>query len=831
MKLSLRLSRVVTALFGWFAFASLAHAQVNLPRAQVGVNYSFQVSTTPAAPAGTLYTATGLPTGISINGSSGLISGTPTTAGTNQGTISLTSGGITNSFNVVLVVDPAAGTPAITSTLTATATAGQAFTYTVTADNSPTSFNVGALPAGLTFTSPTIAGTPTTAGTYSISLSANNAAGTGATRTLTLTVSPAGPVPAITSAATAQATLNAAFTYTITASNTPTSFSAIGLPFGLSLNTATGEITGTPTVAGVYTVTLSAANANGSGATTALTLTVGAVSTISSASSATLTVNQAGSFQLTATNFPLSFNVTGLPTGLSVNTTTGAITGTPTTLGTFTVTVSANNATGTGPASTLTLTVASAPPSGGGGTGGGDTGGGNTGGGSTGGGATAPVFTAHPTSQSATQGSTVTFTASVAGTGPFTYQWRRNGDAIFGATAATLTLTASDTVAGTYTLAVTNAGGTTVSNAATLTVTVLVTPPVITVQPASQRAGVGSSVTLSVTATGSALTYQWYKDGTAVGGATGATLVLPNVQSTATGTYSVAVANSAGTVSSVDAILAVLPTNAQIVNLSTRGRVGTGDKLMIAGFVVTGTAPKPVLIRAVGPKLADYGVTGVLADPTLEIYNSRHERIATNDNWHLATNAATIATTSERLGAFALGANSTDAVVLTTLEPGLYTAQVRGAGDTTGVSLVEIYDASESVTTSRLINVSSRGEVGVGGNVMIAGFVVVGPDSKRLLIRAAGPAMAGFGVTGTLPDPKLELYRGQVLHAENDDWSTGAHTTGIADAAKATGAFEFTAGSKDAGLLITLEPGSYSAIVSGVNGTTGAALVEVYEVP
>lgn len=356
-------AHIPVALAWLFAGAAVAVAQTSLPNARVGTAYSYQITTSPAAPAGTVYGATGLPTGISINASSGLISGTPITAGTYNGTISLTDSGITDNFSVVLVVDPALGTPAITSATTASGTAGSAMsTYTVTASNSPTSFNIGTLPPGLTLggsaTAPTITGTPTTAGTYSISLSANNAIGTGGTTTLTVTIAPAGPVPAITSATTAATALNTAFTYNITASNSPVSFSAVGLPLGLSVNTTTGAITGTPTVGGVYNVTLSATNNNGTGPGKNLSLAVGPVAVITSASSASATVGKTFSFSLTASNSPSSFNVSGLPPGLSVNASTGGITGTPTTAGAFTVSTSANNATGTGASSTLTINVA-----------------------------------------------------------------------------------------------------------------------------------------------------------------------------------------------------------------------------------------------------------------------------------------------------------------------------------------------------------------------------------------------------------------------------------------------------------------------------------------
>src|SRR5437773_700426 len=252
--------------------------------------------------------------------------------------------------------------PVITSPTAATGQVGVAFSYQITASNGPIiSYNATGLPPSLSVNTSTglISGTPTTAGTYSVSISATNSSGTGSA-TLTLTIKP--PPPVITSATTASGTVGVAFSYQITATNNPTSFNATGLPGGLTVNTSTGLISGTPTTAGTYTVTLSATNAGGTGSAT-LTLTVvnPPPPVITSATTANGTVGVAFSYQITATNNPTSFNATGLPAGLAVNTTTGAISGTPTTAGTYTVTISATNAGGTGSA-TLTLTIKQAAP-------------------------------------------------------------------------------------------------------------------------------------------------------------------------------------------------------------------------------------------------------------------------------------------------------------------------------------------------------------------------------------------------------------------------------------------------------------------------------------
>src|SRR5437899_5561231 len=289
-----------------------------------GVAFTYQIV---ASNCPTSYNATGLPSGLTVNTSTGLISGTPTTAGTYSVTISATNSGGTGSATLTLTINPAK--PVITSSLTATGQVGVAFSYQITATNNPTSYNATGLPAGLTVDTSTglISGTPTTAGTYTVTISATNAGGTGSA-TLTLTIKP--PAPVITSPLTATGQAGVAFSYQIQATNNPTSFNVTGLlPAGLSVNTSTGLISGTPTTAGTYSVTISATNAGGTGSHT-LTLTINpAPPVITSPLTATGQVGVAFSYTITATNSPTSYNAAGLPTGLSVNTSTGVISCTP----------------------------------------------------------------------------------------------------------------------------------------------------------------------------------------------------------------------------------------------------------------------------------------------------------------------------------------------------------------------------------------------------------------------------------------------------------------------------------------------------------------------
>jgi beta-glucanase (GH16 family) len=270
------------------------------------------------------------------------------------------------------------------------------------------------------------------------------------------------------------------------------------------------------------------------------------------------------------------------------------------------------------------------------------------------------------------------------------------------------------------------------------------------------------------------------------------------------------------------------PGASRLSNISTRGLVGTGASGLIAGFVVGGSSPKTVLVRASGPALAasPFNVPGTLPDPLLQIY-SGSAVIASNHGW---AGGAPIAAAATEVGAFAWSdPASNDAALLLTLAPGAYTANVSGSSGDTGVSLVEVYDVP-SPGISRLSNISTRGFAGTGSQALIAGFVVGGSGPKTVLVRASGPALAAspFNVPGTLPDPLLQLYSGGTVIASNQGWGGSAP---IAAAATGVGAFAWAdPASSDAALLLTLPPGAYTAIVSGAGGDSGVSLVEVYDV-
>ena len=273
------------------------------------------------------------------------------------------------------------------------------------------------------------------------------------------------------------------------------------------------------------------------------------------------------------------------------------------------------------------------------------------------------------------------------------------------------------------------------------------------------------------------------------------------------------------------ALLATTPGSASLArlsNLSTRARV-TADNPLLTGFAITGTGDRTVLVRAVGPGLTDFGVTGALEAPLLRLYDATGNVLVENTGWAGApalTQAAAIS------GAFPLATGHADSAVLVSLAPGNYSIQVLDSRSKNGgVALAEIYDVAGG-SASRLANASSRSSLTAADGVLISGFVITGTTNGSLLVRGVGPALTQFGVTGALADPIVSLYDGTGrMVANNDNWTA----TSLVSSASSVGAFALVAGSKDAALTVTLTPGAYTAQVSGATGTTGGALLEIYE--
>ncbi len=250
------------------------------------------------------------------------------------------------------------------------------------------------------------------------------------------------------------------------------------------------------------------------------------------------------------------------------------------------------------------------------------------------------------------------------------------------------------------------------------------------------------------------------------------------------------------------------PTPSTLANISTRLRVETGDNVLIGGFIITGTQPKKVIVRALGPSLP---VAGKLANPTLELFGPSG-LITANDNWMDAPNK------QEIIASTVPPPNNLESAILMPLAPNAYTTIVRGVNNTTGVGLVEIYDL-DSTADSTLANISTRGLVQTGDDVLIGGFIVLGTEPQRVIVRAIGPSLP---VAGKLADPTLELHNpdGSIL-ASNDNWRTTQESeimeTGLAPS-----------DDLESAIVATLSPEAYTAIVRGKNSTTGVTLVEVY---
>jgi hypothetical protein len=435
----------------------------------------------------------------------------------------------------------------------------------------------------------------------------------------------------------------------------------------------------------------------------------------------------------------------------------------------------------------------------------------------------APVITSQPASQSLTVGSALTLTVQAVGTPAPAYQWSRDGVAIAGATSASFSIASVRTTdAGSYTVRVASSAGAVTSAPATVTISAL---PAITSAPTTQTISVGTSLRLSVTASGSpAPSYQWQKNGVNIAGATQSTFTIAAAAPSDSGTYTVVVTNAAGSVTSTPAQVTVV--YSQLVNLSTRGFIPTGGALT-AGFILRGSSDKPVIIRGIGPALYSYGLANALLDPQLAVIaQDSSQTLAANSSW---SSTPQLSSEFQNVGAFPLAVGSNDSATELRLNPGAYTTRITSDTDSGGIALAEVYDADTAATpASRLINLSTRGFAGSGDNALVAGFSVRGTVAKRLLVRAVGPGIAPYGVTSVLANPRLDVYPagGSTVIAANDDWGSAAE---VKAAMTASGAFTIADGSRDAAVVLTVDPGTYTVVVTGVGGTTGNVLVEIYD--
>ena len=245
-------------------------------------------------------------------------------------------------------------------------------------------------------------------------------------------------------------------------------------------------------------------------------------------------------------------------------------------------------------------------------------------------------------------------------------------------------------------------------------------------------------------------------------------------------------------------------------------RVEAGDNVLIAGFIIQGDANKRILIRGTGPSLATFGVADPLQDPTLELNASGGTLIASNDNWPENSNAADIVTSG------LAPANPNESALLLSVAPGSYTAVLRGKGGSTGIGLIEVYDL-DADGAATVVNISTRGFVLRGENVMIGGLIITGNDPAQLVLRGIGPSLSSVGVPDALADPLLELHNGNgALIQANNNWrdtqELALQNTGLAPG-----------NNLESAILISVPPGNYTAVLKGADGGTGNGLVEIYK--
>jgi hypothetical protein len=541
---------------------------------------------------------------------------------------------------------------------------------------------------------------------------------------------------------------------------------------------------------------------------------------ITSPATAAATQGQLFVYQVTATGAPDSYSATPLPAGLRFDSQRGIIGGTPTSPGTTPVQLSASNSIDTGIA-TLTLTVQPTPSFG-------------------------PVIAS---SASITARTGVPFAYEVFTTGgSSTARLSVNGlPPGLSADPETGRISGTPASDGSFGLTLTVTDGPNVTTS-TLQLTFIsdLTVPVIT-SSRETSLPTGHFFTYTIVAPGSdpsdSTTYSFIgvlPNGLSFDAATGTISGTYNVHAqnggALLGNVQLVSSNSSGTATSPLSFFQTVPATA--VNISTRLAVGTSDNVLIGGFIVTGNAPKKIIVRAVGPELSDLGVPGALQDTTLELHDGTGALLGTNDDWQTTQTVGAI-TADQSADIQASGVAPTDAresAIIATLAPydpnvggpvGLYTAIVRGKDGTTGVASVELYDlgtASLDVSSkAQLANISTRGVVQTGDNVMIGGFIVRGDFPATVVVRAIGPSLTAKGVSGALQDTTLELHDGTgALIGSNDNWQDDPGAAQI----QANGVAP--SDPHESATIVTLEPGNYTAIVRGVNDTTGVALVEAY---
>lgn len=356
-------------------------------------------------------------------------------------------------------------------------------------------------------------------------------------------------------------------------------------------------------------------------------------------------------------------------------------------------------------------------------------------------------------------------------------------------------------------------------------------------QPMPRAVEVGRPVTLSAEVESVlAATYQWNLDGSPITGATEPTYTIASFSNSDAGEYTLSVTNSEGTSVSSPAMLIAIEASARLINISTRGIARSGESAMIVGYFLSGVSgEKEMIIRAIGPDLLNRGIEGAMLDPQIRLLSVGGGGVSlANDNWENGNDLEYLTELMPRSGATGLMDGSKDSVIVGSFPISGYTALIGpNVGEADGIVLAEAFDADEDRLNSdvRLFNIATRAEVGVGDDVLIAGFWVVGGEKANLLVRAIGPGLAKDGVQNAISDIELRVVdgAGNTVGA-SDDWGDSLHKDTLVREMIGAGAIVPDEGSKDAATIVTLDPGGYSVVVSGVGGETGVGLVEVFEI-
>jgi hypothetical protein len=272
----------------------------------------------------------------------------------------------------------------------------------------------------------------------------------------------------------------------------------------------------------------------------------------------------------------------------------------------------------------------------------------------------------------------------------------------------------------------------------------------------------------------------------------------------------------------------------KLASISTRGFADIGEDSLIVGFAIGGSQTRRVLIRGIGPAMVPppFNVLDAIENPTLQLRDSNGALLASNDNWSVSTNVTELQAAFGQSGAFPLPIGSNDSALIADLPPGSYTALVQRSTGVAGTALVEVYDLSSAGDQqSRFLSLSTRGPIGTNGSVLIAGISVLGPGPRTYVLRAAGDSLEGFGVPDFLDDPVITLFSGSTRLRYVDDWdSPGFLQPTLQAAFTQVGAFPFV-DRQESAMIVTLNPGTYTLVVSGFENSSGIALVEAYEMP